>query len=202
LISIFIGQVLFPCHATLKLMMDTLAALHHATVCETLEISLFRRNNLVLPAIHRLLCLGLGLATWGIAGQALSLQLGDSGDEVADLQSRLATLGYLQIPVTGFYGDITADAVIRFQNDNQLLVDGIAERETLAVLREREKLADSTIGKSQMGQSTVNISPTIDVSFTNQNQAIAQNNTLKVSKSKIGASETIISQLLNLAAGD
>jgi Putative peptidoglycan binding domain len=99
---------------------DLLKAIAH----KTLENSSLPRERSTLSVMHCLLCIGLGLTTLGIAYPAWSLQWGDSGDETADLQSRLAALEYFSTPVTGFYGEITENAVMKFQEDNQLLVDG------------------------------------------------------------------------------
>ena len=83
-----------------------------------------------------------GLSTDGIAGpQTLSrlyantvLRVGNSGQQVRQLQQTLANRGYFNHRVTGYYGSITRDAVIRFQRDNRLVVDGIAGPQTLRSL--------------------------------------------------------------------
>ncbi|NET35465.1 MAG: hypothetical protein F6K19_26150 [Cyanothece sp. SIO1E1] len=75
------------------------------------------------------------------AGDALALQFGtsalqfgDSGFDVENLQSSLTTAGFYNGPITGFYGELTTDAVTRFQQTRGLQVDGIAGPETLAAL--------------------------------------------------------------------
>jgi peptidoglycan hydrolase-like protein with peptidoglycan-binding domain len=62
------------------------------------------------------------------------LQFGSSGEEVRELQRLLTDAGYLRGPVTGYYGTVTEDAVLRFQRDNSLRIDGIADAQTLAAL--------------------------------------------------------------------
>lgn len=71
---------------------------------------------------------------WLISQAFGYLQLDDSGVEVEDLQIRLAELGYYDGPVTGYFGPLTEDAVLRFQQDNGLFVDGVVGPETLALL--------------------------------------------------------------------
>jgi peptidoglycan hydrolase-like protein with peptidoglycan-binding domain len=60
---------------------------------------------------------------------------GDKGDAVSQLQQMLKDLEYYDYSsITGYYGPITKDAVQRFQRTNDLVVDGIAGPETLALL--------------------------------------------------------------------
>lgn len=60
---------------------------------------------------------------------------GDVGEEVSALQLLLVQEGYLSsLSVSGCYGQVTTNAVIKFQNDNKLSADGIAGRRTLAKL--------------------------------------------------------------------
>jgi N-acetyl-anhydromuramyl-L-alanine amidase AmpD len=54
---------------------------------------------------------------------AVDLEWGDESDDVTTLQTMLGQLGYMDL-VTGYFGDITADAVSRFQQDNGIDVDG------------------------------------------------------------------------------
>lgn len=84
---------------------------------------------------QRLAAKGIGL--WpgeiGSVDWAL-LKLGDSGAGVAKLQSDLFTLGY-NVEVSGAYGAPTTVIVSAFQRHyRQAQVDGIADRETRAVL--------------------------------------------------------------------
>lgn len=60
------------------------------------------------------------------------IRLGDRGEHVLDVQTRLATLGYA-IPTderTGVFGPATRDAVRAFQQRRGLLVDGIVGEDT------------------------------------------------------------------------
>ncbi|MFO7635792.1 MAG: peptidoglycan-binding protein [Clostridia bacterium] len=57
-----------------------------------------------------------------------------SGRSVSILQRALASLGHYDYAITGSYGDITANAVIKFQADYGLAMDGIAGKETLETI--------------------------------------------------------------------
>lgn len=59
---------------------------------------------------------------------------GSRGDEVTAIQRSLAERGYYFAGIDGIYGKSTENAVIRFQQDNRLRIDGIAGRETLSAL--------------------------------------------------------------------
>jgi N-acetyl-anhydromuramyl-L-alanine amidase AmpD len=53
----------------------------------------------------------------------VDLEVGAESDEVARLQTMLQQLGYMDL-VTGYYGEITADAVTSFQQDNGIYGTG------------------------------------------------------------------------------
>ena len=82
----------------------------------------------------------VGAHTWATLIEA-GVSLGDRplyrthpmlrGDDVADLQSRLCSLGFDTGRVDGIFGDNTAEAVAVFQRNVQLPVDGIAGRLTV-----------------------------------------------------------------------
>lgn len=55
---------------------------------------------------------------------------GDESDEVMNLQFRLQELGYYSYNVTGFFGPITTEALMAFQKNNNLTVDGLAGKGT------------------------------------------------------------------------
>ncbi|MBD3882221.1 peptidoglycan-binding protein [Phormidium tenue FACHB-886] len=68
---------------------------------------------------------------------AASLQQGDSGEAVRSLQNLLQGAGYFSSPSTGYFGSATEAAVIAFQQDYGLIVDGIAGSQTIAALQSR-----------------------------------------------------------------
>ncbi len=64
---------------------------------------------------------------------ALSMY-GSRGEEVTAIQRALSERGYYYAGIDGIYGKTTENAVIRFQRDNSLIIDGIAGSETLEAL--------------------------------------------------------------------
>jgi Putative peptidoglycan binding domain len=68
--------------------------------------------------------------TEGISGP---LNVGDEGADVIALQERLAAQG-LPVTADGVYGQDTADAVMAFQEQEQLTVDGVVGSETAEAL--------------------------------------------------------------------
>lgn len=81
-----------------------------------------------------------GLSTDGIAGddtlskltasQSNLLREGMENGKVTEVQQRLADLGLFQNAVTGYYGPITTNAIMNFQEANGLTVDGLVGDET------------------------------------------------------------------------
>ena len=63
-----------------------------------------------------------------------SWQLGDQGEKVVEIQNRLAELNYYNEESTGYFGDITENAVVAFQNASGLEPSGIADEDTVAAL--------------------------------------------------------------------
>jgi murein DD-endopeptidase MepM/ murein hydrolase activator NlpD len=58
------------------------------------------------------------------------LRRGDKGDAVERLQEILDGLGYEVGPIDGIFGPVTADAVLQFQRDQGLAVDGLVGSQT------------------------------------------------------------------------
>lgn len=72
--------------------------------------------------------------------EATVYQNGDENDTVADIQTKLAKLGYFDIEVTGCFGDYTTQAVKNFQLANGLYATGIVDEETLALLNSTDAI--------------------------------------------------------------
>jgi len=68
------------------------------------------------------------------ANPVLAMSRGDSGIDVTSLQEDLKASGYYEGPVTGFYGSLTEEAVIKFQNAKGLVPDGIVGSMTQSAL--------------------------------------------------------------------
>ncbi len=65
--------------------------------------------------------------------EALS-KMGSTGPEVREIQTRLKKWGYYKGSIDGIYGTATKNAVKYFQRKNNLTVDGIAGKKTLAAM--------------------------------------------------------------------
>lgn len=63
-----------------------------------------------------------------------TLRLGDSGQDVKELQQILTELMYYQGPTDGIFGSSTNIAVRKFQTNNRLISDGIVGRNTWSAL--------------------------------------------------------------------
>ncbi len=75
--------------------------------------------------------LAIGLLSFSVS--ALS-KIGSSSEEVRQIQIALRDRGYYNKNIDGIFGTATKNAVMAFQRDNQLTVDGIAGKQTLRVL--------------------------------------------------------------------
>ena len=65
------------------------------------------------------------------------LRFGSEGNRVVALQSQLRALGFFDEELTGYFGPITEDALLRFQQANNLLADGIAGPQTFNLLNQQ-----------------------------------------------------------------
>lgn len=69
-----------------------------------------------------------------------TVQMGDNGDLVRQLQEKLAEYGYYDGDIDGRFGNQTRRAVEQFQYHHGLSADGIAGRNTLTVLYESAEI--------------------------------------------------------------
>lgn len=77
------------------------------------------------------------------------LSLGDQGDSVERVQQLLSKYGYLaSANVTGYFGEVTENAVKSFQKNNQLSSDGSVGMQTMA------KLTGDNVRRSTGGPAT------------------------------------------------
>ncbi|MBF2062938.1 MAG: peptidoglycan-binding protein [Calothrix sp. C42_A2020_038] len=64
-----------------------------------------------------------------------TLQPGSDGKDVLDLQQRLYDLGYLKVRPSGYFGEASKLAVIRFQKQQDLPANGIVNAQTWEALK-------------------------------------------------------------------
>jgi N-acetylmuramoyl-L-alanine amidase len=92
------------------------------------------KSKKVVHALVVLLTLVI-LATPVLANEyTRTLQFGYRGEDVSKLQQILNQKGYYNYYIDGIYGKITEKAVINFQIDHQIRIDGIAGPETQRTL--------------------------------------------------------------------
>lgn len=85
--------------------------------------------------------------------EALS-KYGSRGQEVRTIQDKLKRWGYYTGNVDGIYGSLTVSAVKRFQQKNELKVDGIAGTQTLNAMG---IMQSTNTGSSTNNSSNVNL---------------------------------------------
>ncbi|MCT7960136.1 peptidoglycan-binding protein [Laspinema sp. D1] len=99
----------------------------------------------------RWVSIALSVALLSMATQVLAYQRGDESEAVRAIQVRLQQLGYFNAEPTSLYGEITEDAVRRFQRDNSLPVTGRVDPQTLTAI-ERLLRPDLSFGQvTQVG---------------------------------------------------
>lgn len=84
-----------------------------------------------------------------------ALREGDSGSAVLELQTMLKSLGYYYGSLTGSFGSLTKTAVRKFQDDNNLTVDGVAGLKTLNLLRSKTGKETSSGSSGSITSSSV-----------------------------------------------
>ncbi|MBP3644961.1 MAG: peptidoglycan-binding protein [Clostridia bacterium] len=93
-----------------------------------------------------------------------TIQVGDNGDLVRQMQEKLAEYGYYDGEIDGRFGNQTRRAVEAFQYRHGLSADGIAGRHTLTVLYESPEIrlapqAEATATVTPQAQLAVAITP-------------------------------------------
>ncbi len=91
--------------------------------------------------------------------EANGLKKGDENDDVKAMQQLLIQAGYLSTDATGFFGDATEAAVLKFQADNKLTADGVVGDKTLKALKEKASGSGSANLGSANSETTSNPTP-------------------------------------------
>ena len=76
------------------------------------------------------------------------LKYGYAGDDVAQLQSRLAALNYYDGKTSGVYSNTVVAAVERFQSDNNMEVTGNVDEQTLDLIKTEAQKETAHIGET------------------------------------------------------
>ncbi|MBR2151990.1 MAG: spore cortex-lytic enzyme [Clostridia bacterium] len=96
----------------------------------TRKKGLLKLWQIFVVILLNILIISLAMST-GV--EALS-KMGSTGPEVREIQTRLKKWGYYKGNIDGIYGTATKNAVKYFQRKNNLTVDGIAGKKTLAAM--------------------------------------------------------------------
>ena len=84
------------------------------------------------------------------AGKTLREGNTASSSEVGILQADLKMLGYFAGKIDGLFGPLTRNAVMAFQADNNLTVDGIAGPKTLAAMKQATKPPERAVTEADL----------------------------------------------------
>ncbi|MDJ1183006.1 peptidoglycan-binding domain-containing protein [Roseofilum casamattae] len=103
----------------------------------------------------RFLSLATTLAILTLTQAAFALlQIGSSGPEVSRIQQQLQQLGYYQGGITGYFGELTEAAVLRFQRDRGIQQDGQVGTQTQSRLDIETGLANQFPTRPAVAQTT------------------------------------------------
>lgn len=64
----------------------------------------------------------------------MQYQNGEEDDNIKIIQNRLIELGYMDEDATGYYGNVTEESIRKFEENNGITVDGIADSNDLKLL--------------------------------------------------------------------
>lgn len=115
-----------------------------------------------------------------------SLKQGDSGDAVRDLQNALYKLGFYNGTISGNYGSLTAAAVRKFQDKNDLTVDGIAGSRTIALINQKagSSISPSSGSSGSSGNSGSGTTTLVSYARVSATSALLRTSASTSSKSK------------------
>lgn len=94
------------------------------------------------------------------------LKTGSRGDAVSSLQKKLTSLGYYKYRVTGYFGSITRDAVVRFQKSKGLKADGIVGKLTYAAMESGSKSTSRSNSSTKTSSSDKNTQGAVSINRT------------------------------------
>lgn len=141
--------------------METLAYLHLALADEALVDT----NDLTIATLWKspkllakFIAFSVALGVVGMASHAsAAMRQGDYNPDVTTLQERLQKLGYLKANATGYFGSLTKQAVLEFQQAEGLTADGVVGVNTQAALDE-EGVSSTSDGLWRLGDRGERIS--------------------------------------------
>ena len=103
-----------------------------------------------------------------------SMRVGTRGENVTELQQQLRTLGYFNQEPTGYYGEITKNAVMEFQRTNGISVDGIVGSGTQSTLNGSPASASTDSSSSSESTSSNNSSSSSESASSNNSSSSSE----------------------------
>lgn len=85
--------------------------------------------------------------------ERVPLGYASQGEDVQKLQERLFELGYYSGLIDGQFGNKTKEAVLHFQQKNNIFIDGVAGSETIEILFSEEAIAANEVMTAQPAKS-------------------------------------------------
>ncbi|MBR6764887.1 MAG: peptidoglycan-binding protein [Clostridia bacterium] len=101
-----------------------------------------------------------------------TLRYGDTGAQVKNLQNDLKKLGYFSGEATGEFGNVTKQAVIKFQKAYSLTADGIAGTKTLAKIKSAVSGKTNSSTSSSSSSSSASSSGVTVSGYTSANMEV------------------------------
>ena len=125
-----------------------------------------KMNFITIVIIISVLVLNFTISAQALdLGQRL-LKFGDVGSDVKVLQQQLQHTGYYYQSVDGIYGKMTENAVIHFQQANNLRIDGLAGYDTIAKLKSITNKSNNNVYYVQSGDTLSEIAYRFNVSLS------------------------------------
>lgn len=125
---------------------------------------------------------------------ANGMMIGESGDTVKRVQELLARYGYMSSSnCTGYFGEVTEEAVKAFQKKNGLTADGNVGMKTMA------KLTGNDVVKANGGGTGSSSGKSSSSSSGNKNNSSSSSSTSSSSSSSVSTGSASVSALLKAA---
>ena len=112
---------------------------------------------LIIFTVLILLTASLLTPVGAISLSDLPLKRGSGGAAVFVVQKKLNELGYFNFRPTGYFGDMTRDAVMSFQRKNSLKANGVVDAETYSAIFSKTavRAGASSVIKRKTGPRTI-----------------------------------------------
>lgn len=111
---------------------------NEASIGRSVSHGCVRMHNDDVIQLYGIVPIGTLVTIFGSSTTTRLLEVGVApGPDIAEAQQKLQVLGYYRLDVDGIFGPATRDAVIAFQQENNLTADGIIGSQTATLLDAR-----------------------------------------------------------------